>query len=132
MTELTQSIVKEFFDYCPVSGITKWNIRDSKWFNDTSGRSAEHTAKIWNNRYAGKEFGYLRNKDQYLETKIFDKLYKVHRLIWLWMTGEWPKFEIDHENGIRNDNRWKNLRDVTHRENMMNQKCHRQRFSPRG
>lgn len=122
---LTQEIVRQIFDYDPETGKVLWLVRDVKWFNSTSARSSQHTCVIWNNRYAGKPFGNLRKKDGYLESKIFDKLYKLHRLIWLWMTGEWPKYEIDHINGVRNDNRWINLRDVTHRENMMNQKIHR-------
>lgn len=35
--------------------------------------------------------------------------------------GHWPLFEIDHENGIRDDNRFKNLRDVNHSKNQQNQ-----------
>ena len=35
--------------------------------------------------------------------------YKEHRVIYKWMTGEEPPM-IDHINGIRDDNRWENLR----------------------
>lgn len=47
----------------------------------------------------------------------------AHRLAWLYMTGEWPKSEmVDHENTVRNDNRWSNLRDSTRTVNMENQR----------
>jgi len=39
-----------------------------------------------------------------------------HRLAWAFMKGEWPNV-IDHLNGIRNDNRWSNLRNGTARDN---------------
>lgn len=51
--------------------------------------------------------------------KIKYKTYLVHRLAWLYMTGEWPK-EIDHVNRDRADNRWANLRQVTHADNQLN------------
>lgn len=56
----------------------------------------------------------------YLIIKIDGKSYKSHRLAWLYMTSEWPKDTIDHKNGIKNDNRWDNLREATNSENCMN------------
>jgi hypothetical protein len=35
------------------------------------------------------------------------------------MTGKWP-VEVDHENGDGNDNRWSNLREASHVQNMAN------------
>ena len=42
---------------------------------------------------------------------------RAHRLAWLYVYGEWPKEQIDHINGIRDDNRIANLRDISHIEN---------------
>lgn len=46
----------------------------------------------------------------YAETKIDGNRMFLHQAAWLYMTGEWPAFQIDHANGRRNDNRWANLR----------------------
>jgi len=48
--------------------------------------------------------------------------YPVHRLAWLYMTGSWPREEVDHINGVRSDNRWANLRAATKSQNMQNQR----------
>jgi hypothetical protein len=36
------------------------------------------------------------------------------------MTGEWPHEDMDHRNGVRDDNRWVNLREATSAENHQN------------
>jgi hypothetical protein len=38
------------------------------------------------------------------------------------MKGKWPKDQIDHKNGIRNDNRIDNLDDVSCEKNLRKQK----------
>lgn len=42
------------------------------------------------------------------------------RLAWFYITGEWPKGQVDHEDRDRDNNRWKNLRDLTASQNQHN------------
>jgi hypothetical protein len=65
------------------------------------------------------------NKCGYLVVRCAYKLHLVHRIVWLITTGALPVNELDHVNGIRNDNRLSNLREVTRRQNQRNRKCHR-------
>lgn len=56
----------------------------------------------------------------YIDIGIEGKSYKAHRLAWVYITGAWPKDEIDHRNGVRHDNSWANLREADHRLNHEN------------
>lgn len=61
----------------------------------------------------------------YVSIVHLGKGYKAHRLAWLLSFGEWPRDEMDHINGQRDDNRLCNLRAVSHKSNQANQKHHR-------
>jgi hypothetical protein len=56
----------------------------------------------------------------YLQCNIDGKPYKLHRLAWLYVHGEWPADQIDHINHITSDNRLCNLRVVSCAENHQN------------
>lgn len=62
-----------------------------------------------------------KNNRGYYWLRFFDKVFLVHRLVHLYVTGQHPQGEIDHINGDRLDNRWCNLRDVNTFENSRNQ-----------
>lgn len=68
----------------------------------------------------GKEAGNCRISSGYLDVNFFGKTYRLHRLAWFYVYKKWPENYIDHINGDKQDNRILNLRDVTHRENMLN------------
>ena len=44
----------------------------------------------------------------------------AHRLAWLHYYRRWPRNQIDHLNGLRNDNRIANLREATNMQNGRN------------
>lgn len=58
----------------------------------------------------------------YITIKLWGKHYLAHRLAWLYVTGDWPQGEIDHINGDRSDNSWRNIRDTTRAVNGQNRK----------
>ena len=100
-TILTQELLKEHFEY-----------RDGHlWWIKPRARSSVK---------AGKQFGSYANG--YRIGKLRGKSYYEHRLIWLYHYGEWPKDQIDHINGVRDDNRIENLREATRQQNSFNRK----------
>lgn len=114
MQEITQALVREWLDYDPITGTLTWKARGREWFK------TEHHWQSWNTQHAGRVAGTL-NSNGYRRLNIAGRLLYAHRVIWLWMTGSWPKALIDHDNRKRDDNRWDNLREVTHQENAKNQ-----------
>lgn len=59
-------------------------------------------------------------RDGRRQIRVDGNTYLASRLAWLYMTGVWPQNEIDHHNRIKGDDRWENLRDATHSQNMYN------------
>lgn len=60
------------------------------------------------------------NSGGYLQIRYNSMRFLAHRLAWMYVTGEWPVRVIDHINGNREDNRFKNLRDVSQQTNSEN------------
>jgi hypothetical protein len=113
MNKITQKILKDLVYYDPSIGEFRWKNRDMRWFD------SESTMKMWNNRFANTVTGTIR-KDGYVKIVINYNQYLAHRLAWLYVYGKWPENQIDHVNGVRNDNRIKNLRECTKQQNCFN------------
>lgn len=76
------------------------------------------TGKFWS-LATGEEVGYVNCKrSRYITVEIRGARVRANRLAWLLMTGEWPRWTVDHIDHDRQNNCWRNLRDVTQTTNM--------------
>lgn len=110
--ELTQDLARRWVRYDPESGFAFWNPRSN------ADIAQPGTLNSWNKQYANKQLGFY-DRDGYLRAKICSRQMILSRIIWFREFGEWPE-QIDHINGIRDDNRLANLRAVTLTENCRN------------
>lgn len=102
--EITQKKLKEFLYYNPETGDFFWN------------------KTISNSRGRGKRAGSWSKSDGYLYITVFKHRTTAQRWAWFYMEGFWPEHEIDHINRDPSDNRWINLRHITHKCNSRNTK----------
>jgi hypothetical protein len=98
--------VRALLDYDPATGMLTWRRRPGAY-------------KGWNERYVGTTAG-TRDTHGYLRVSIHGRQYAAHRLVWAHVHGEWPSGQIDHKNGVRDDNRIANLRVATGSQNQQN------------
>ena len=102
LTKPTQSRVLELFNFDFNAGVITRRI--TKNYNAKAGDIV-----------GCKALGYL-------QAGIDGKNYQLHRIVWLAYYGRWPIDQIDHINGIRDDNRISNFREVDDSENRKNQR----------
>lgn len=104
MIALTYEWAHRIFNYNPETGDLTWKIPTA------------------NRVYPGDKFGTLCKIYGYRQGNVFSKLYRAHRIIWLYVYGYFPENEIDHINRKRDDNRLCNLREVSRQCNLRNAK----------
>lgn len=100
MVDLTHKRLRELVTYDPETGLMRWRI-------------ARPRAR------PGDLIG-TKSPEGYLRVEINGRCYRVHRLAWLYVYGDWPPHEIDHINGVRYDNRLANLRNASPSQNQAN------------
>lgn len=104
MTELksiSAEEVRELFSYDPETGALVWAVRMNSSVNP------------------GKQAGKI-TKEGRRSVAIRGRHYLAHRLVWLYVHGQWPHGEIDHINEDPLDNRISNLRVVNRKQNQQN------------
>lgn len=106
---LTQERLKEAYHYDPESGA----------FTRLSGIGK---GKVYVGEGSANGYGYIN-------ISVDGKTYLSHRLAFLYQLGHYPEYLVDHINGIKHDNRWCNLRDVTHAVNSINSPKSRSKVS---
>lgn len=62
------------------------------------------------------------NGEGYWQIWFDGRNHQAHRLAWFYMTGAWPSEEVDHKDGVRDNNRWGNLREASKAQNAQNRK----------
>lgn len=113
--------LRKRFDYNCYTGELTWKVLREK----DSSYSPSKT-KMFNTRWAGLKAGHEfleTGGDRTMQVRLDKKSYYVHRIIFKWVTGKDAEL-VDHENGVRIDNRWKNLRNVSNAVNAKNCKMH--------
>jgi len=98
--ELTTERLHEALSYDPNTGVFRWAI--------------SHRRTV-----IGAIAGNLNDRG-YRAICVDGKTYRAYRLAWFYVYGVWPVDQLDHINGVRDDNRIANLREATHAQNQQN------------
>jgi hypothetical protein len=107
---LTQERLKQLMTYDPLTGIFTRNVKQGK-------------------SLPGSIAGHFHKSSGYIKIMIDYKLYRASRLAWLYMTGSWPKLDVDHKDLVRHNNIWENLREATQSQNSCNRNLQRNNTS---
>ena len=98
---LTQSRLKEVLHYDPETGVFVWKVTR-------------------NNRVRMGNIAGVKHHSGYMQITVDKKLYRSHRLAFLYMYGSFPIEQIDHKDGDRANNKIDNLRECTDAQNKQN------------
>lgn len=108
MSRLTAADVRSRLSYDPDTGtLTRLAFTDAR-----GRRFAERPVRT----VAGPN----NENRRYLQISLYGSPYLIHRVIYLIVTGRWPRHDIDHVNGDCRDNRWSNLRAASRSQNCAN------------
>lgn len=102
MVDVSFERLRELLDYDPETGVFVWRQAPSRKIRIGSAAGS-----------LSKHLGYWMIG--------IDKIPRyAHHLAFLWMTGGWPAFGVDHRDGDRTNNRWANLRLANQSQNLQN------------
>ncbi len=98
--QITPERLRELLSYDPDTGVFTWKVN--------KGREKQ-----------GNVAG-CKSSHGYITIRIDSKIGYAHRIAWMYVHGKLPEYQIDHINGVRDDNRLVNLRDTTQAVNAQN------------
>jgi hypothetical protein len=108
----SQEALRQLLAYVPETGALIWRPRPlPQW---TSSRKV-----LYLNRCAGQEAFRNECRKGYRNGRFDGVHYQAHRIIWKLVHNE-EHPQIDHINGVKNDNRLLNLRPASNAENTIN------------
>lgn len=108
-------LLRRILSYDAETGVLTWKERTEA----EDARKGRRTT--FNKQFAGKE-AFTAKSGGYRVGRMFDVLYKAHRVAWAIHHAKWPDGSIDHINGDKSDNRIVNLRIVDASGNAKNSK----------
>lgn len=106
------------FGYFPMT-LTKERLQSLLSYDEETGL---FTWKVGRRGANAGDIAGSPDKDGYVGIRVDYKRYKAHRLAFLYMTGSWPKDQVDHVNLVKSDNRWSNLREASVSQNAANRR----------
>lgn len=98
--KMTAELVRQLLAYDPDTGVLTWRV---------------HRGRATAGSIAGS-----KDEKGYIRVDIDGVRYRAHRVIWLYMAGEWPPRGIDHRDTDPSNNKWDNLRLATKAQNAAN------------
>jgi HNH endonuclease len=97
--------LRTVLEYKPRKGIFIWKVHRASYHGCVRPGDAAGTIET------------MKSGKKRVAITFNQKRYKAHRLAWLFVTGEWPRGGLDHEDGDGANNKWKNLRPATSSQN---------------
>lgn len=97
----SQEVLKRLFRYVEFDGVLFWKCRHNSQIN------------------LNKPAGWLQ-QNGYHGIRVNGVSYKRHRIVWCFFNGDPGEMEVDHINGVKNDDRIENLRLATRTQNQYN------------
>src|SRR6516164_8572552 len=107
---MTPEYLRKLLAYDATTGVFTWRVGRARTRHGTVAGTLEH--------------------DGYRRIRIDRRAYHSHRLAWFYVHGKWPKDQIDHINGNRDDNCIANLREASRSQNLANARHHRRSKAP--